>query len=299
MKLIILTATLIASAEIQAKEMALSFDDSPMATTKHFETNERTDKLIQKLKELNAPSVMIFANPCKRNESSTVIDQLKKYRAAGHFIGNHTCSHPRLDDVGFNEYSQNAAQADKLLAPLFAGQKFFRFPYLNESKDEKLRDQMRDWLQANHYRNGLVSIDTDDYLFSFKINEAKKKGHKIDYQKVETLFLEHVIGAVKFYDELAVKTIGYSPKHVLLLHEMDATVLYIDSLIKALRTDGWKMISIEKAYQDKVYLEQPKNIDASNGIIAQISKEKTGAINNYNSLDKMTYELDKLLGLAK
>jgi peptidoglycan/xylan/chitin deacetylase (PgdA/CDA1 family) len=285
------------SISAHAKEIALSFDDSPMPTSKHFTTHARTDELIKALKELNVPSAMIFTNPCKREDSASVINQLKKYKDAGHLIANHTCSHPRLDDVGYAAYVKNIEKADRFLSPLFKGQKFFRFPFLNEGKEEKLRDQVREWLKVNQYRNGMVSVDNDDYIFSFKINQAKEKGKKIDYKKVKKLFLEHVIGAANFYDELAIKTLGRSPKHVILLHEMDATVIFIRPLVEELRKQGWKIISAEEAFTDKLYLELPKNTYANNGIIAQVAMEKTGARIGYNHFDGIKVELNKLLGL--
>lgn len=292
MKLILVI--LIFSLNSFAKEIALTFDDAPVNSSKHFESSARTSELIKKLKSLKVPEAMIFANPCKDENS---VAQLKKYVDAGHLIANHTCSHPRLDDVGFSEYSKDAEKADKLLAPLMSGQKFFRFPFLNESKDEKLRDQMRDWLKANSYRNGMVSVDNDDYIFSWAINKAKDSGKKIDYKKVEQLFLNHLLGAVDFYDDLAVKSLGYSPKHVILLHEVDATVMFIDSLVIELRKRGWKIISAKEAYQDKLYLEQPKNIYGNNGIVAQVAYEKTGEKIGYNHFDEIKAELIKILGL--
>lgn len=123
------------------KEIALTFDDAPARSSKHFESSARSDELIKKLKLLKVQGAMIFANPC--NDEKTSIQQLKKYVDAGHFIANHTCSHPKLDEVGFNEYSKDTEKADLLLSPLFNGQKFFRFPFLNESRDENLRNQMR------------------------------------------------------------------------------------------------------------------------------------------------------------
>lgn len=298
MKWILTSALLLLPLIISAKEVALSFDDAPNGNSPHFEGQERTEKLIKKLQALNIPPVMIFANACKREDSAGVIAQLAKYRQAGHFLANHTCSHPRLDDVGFEEYAQDAAKGDKLLQPLFVGQKFFRFPFLNEGKEQKLRDQMREWLRDNHYRNGMVSIDNDDYLFSAQINEAKAKNKKINYKKVEKLFLEHVLGAANFYDKLALKTLGRSPKHVILLHEVDATVMFLEPLVKTLRKEGWKIISVAEAYQDQMYLEQPKNTYANNGIISQIYLEKTGVKDGYYDYDRAKKKLDRLLGLA-
>lgn len=289
--------SLLISLSAKAKEIALTFDDTPMPTTQHFDTFARTDALIKSLKSLNVPPVMIFANPCKREDLSSVMSQLKKHRNAGNFIGSHTCSHPRLDDVGYAEYVKDTKKADDFLSPLFVGQKFFRFPYLNEGKDEKIRDQVRKWLKENHYRNGMVSVDNDDYIFSFKINQAKEKGKKIDYKKVQKLFIQHLIGAVNFYDDLAVKTVGYSPKHIILLHEMDATVMFIRPLVEELRRQGWKIISAEEAYKDKIYQEEPKNTYANNGIVAQLAMEKTGERIGYNHFDTIKAELNKLLGL--
>jgi hypothetical protein len=183
------------------------------------------------------------------------------------------------------------------MSSLMGAQKFFRYPYLNEGKDEKLRNQMRDWLQANKYRNGYVSIDNDDYIFSFVINQAKEKGKKIDYKKVEDLFLKHITGAAAYYDDLAIKTIGRSPKHVILLHEMDATVMFIKPLVKELRRQGWTIISAEEAYKDKMYLESPKNTYANNGFIAQLANEKTGGNIGYKVFDEIKAELKKITGL--
>jgi peptidoglycan/xylan/chitin deacetylase (PgdA/CDA1 family) len=294
---IILLLSALWSSQVHSKEVALSFDDAPVGNSNHSKTHERTDSLIKSLKELDVKGAMIFANPCKRNDSDSVINQLKKYIEAGHFIGNHTCSHPRLDEVGFNEFSKDAQKADSLMFSLMGTQKFFRYPYLNEGKEEKTRNQMREWLQANKYRNGYVSIDNDDYIFSFVINQAKEKGKKIDYQKIEDLFIKHITGAAAYYDDLAIKTIGRSPKHVILLHEMDATVMFIKPLVKELRRQGWTIISAEEAYKDKMYLEAPKNTYANNGIIAQLSAEKTGENIGYKVFDEIKAELKKITGL--
>lgn len=299
MKKALVAISLILSTQSFAKEIALTFDDAPMGSSAHFDTHNRADELIRKLKLLKVPSAMIFANPCKREDSSSVLAQLKKYKDNGHIIGSHTCTHPRLDDVGFKIYSEDAGKADKLLSDLFPQQKFFRYPFLNEGKEGSLRDQMRDWLKQNHYRNGMVSVDNDDYIFSSKINQAKKLGKKVDYAKVKSLFLKHLMGAVEFYDNLAVKTVGYSPKHVILLHEMDATVMFIEDLVSELRKNDWTIISAEEAFKDKLYSENPKNTYANNGIVSQVAFEKTGEKLGYYKFDEIEEELNKILGLDK
>lgn len=283
-------------ANAAKKEVALTFDDAPIGSSQHFDSNSRTEELIKKLKALEVPAVMIFANACRKKDFTSVITQLKKYREAGHLIENHTCSHLRLDDVGFTEFTKDILHGDELLSPLHTGQKFFRYPYLNEGNDTKLRDQTREWLKTNHFKNALVSIDDNDYIFSLKMNEAKRKKKKIDYKKVQELFIKHIISAAQFNDNLAIKTIGRSPKHVLLLHEMDATVMFLDSLVNELRLKGWTIISAEEAFKDSIYSETPKNTYSGNGIIAQLAFEKTGEKIGHN-FDETNNELNRILDL--
>lgn len=284
---------------LQAKEIALTFDDSPAESSLHFESNQRTDELLKKLKELSVPPVIVFANPCKGVDSESTLRQLKKYRDDGHLIGNHTCTHPRLDTVGIADFKADSKKADSLLAPYFSGQKYFRFPFLNEGADPKVRDEMRMWLHKNKYRNGMVSADNEDPIFSYKINQAKQQGKKIDYEKVKELFLDHITSSLKCADDLAKKVLGYSPKHVLLLHERDATIMFIDSLATELRDKGWKIISAVDAYQDKLYLETPANTHAGNGIISQIAFEKTGKKTVCYDFESLKRKLNQVLGLDK
>ena len=71
----------------------------------------------------------------------------------------------------------------------------------------------------------------------------------------------------------------------------------VDALVKELRKQGWKIISAEEAYQDKMYFEQPKNIYANNGVIAQIAMEKTGKRISYGNFDELKAKLNRILGL--
>lgn len=280
-----------------AKEVALTFDDAPNGPSLHFTSLQRTQELIKKLKDLNVPEVMIFANACKGRNIQETIFQLKKYTEAGHLIENHSCSHFRLDEVGFKVFSEDAEKGDQLLKSLYAGQNFFRYPYLNEGKDVLIRDQMREWLKKNNYRNAPITGDNEDPTFSAKINQAKKLGKKIDYEKIKTIFLDHIISSLECNDKLAIDNFNRSPKHVLLLHEADATVMFIDDLVAELRKKEWKIINASKAYEDPIYFELPKNTYAGSGLIAQMVFEKTGKKESCYDYSALVRTLNKALEL--
>ncbi len=269
---------------VSAGEVALTFDDTPNGDGVWYTASQRTDEFIRILKMLQVSEVMIFANPCKPQSR----ELLGRYMAAGHVIGNHTCTHPRLDEVGFDKYSQDAADADALLAPFFVGQKYFRFPYLNEGSDIRVRDQMRQWLKDNNYRNGYVSIDTDEWRFAEKLDLASKYGKKRNpSRRLEKSYVEHVLHAMEFYDALAQSQLGRSPKHVLLLHDTEPAARYLSALVKAIRKKGWKIIPVSEAYTDPLYAEPaPLSTYSGQGWIAQLVHEKTGRRRGYDEMDE-------------
>lgn len=297
MRFIFLMLTALVSFPVLAKEVAFTFDDVPFRSTPHFESMARTEELLRKLKKLGLPRALIFAHPCIGKDEEFSVQQIAKYKAEGHWIGNHTCHHPQFDKVGFEAFSEDAAKADRLLNGIFSEQKFFRFPMLNEGSDPKARDQMRDWLKKNNYRNGMVSADNEDQFFSSQINRAKDLRKKIDYQKVKKLFIEHIVSSLECDDKLAIKTLGRSPKHVLLLHERDATVMFLEDLTAEIVKRGWKIIDVKEAYQDPMYFEQPQNTFAGYGIVSQLAFEKTGEKTVCYDFLAVKEKLNKILGI--
>jgi len=278
-----------------AKEIALSFDDAPFNDSLFYKSSERTTKLIQELKNQNSGSVMIFAVACRFSETGKTLKQLNEWQRAGHTIANHSCSHPDLHKINSDEYIKDLEKADTLLKKLIpASSKFFRYPYLHEGTTTETRDQIRAWLKAHQYRNGSVSIDNDDWLFHRKLNQAKELKKSINLKAVREIYLDHILSAAAFYDDLAVKLLGRSPKHVLLLHEIDSSVLFVADLIKKLKMKGWKIIDPLEAYKDPIYLEQPKTLYANNGLIAQLAEEN--GLGHFAFKDSLRERLNKVLG---
>lgn len=280
-----------------AKEIALTFDDAPGETTLHFTPEQRTDELIRKLNALDVPPVIIFANPCNGGEPAYIQKQLQKFKDNHDIIGNHTCSHPRLDDVGFERFVFDTEKAENMLGSLLQPKKLFRFPYFNEGNKVELRDQVRKWLKDHDYKNIPASVDNEDPIFSAKINDAKSQGEKINYGKVKSIFLEHILSGAEYAERIAVKNLGYSPKHVILLHQKDATVLFIDDLVKEFRKRGWKIISASEAIKDPLYSIEPKNTLSTYGLLAQVVKEKTGDYKPSYDFNELKKSLNEALGL--
>jgi hypothetical protein len=80
-----------------------------------------------------------------------------------------------------------------------------------------------------------------------------------------------ILGAVEFYDSLAVSTLGRSPAHVLLLHENDLAAAFVDDLVIALRVAGWTIVSPDEAYADPIASIVPQTLMTRQGHVGALA----------------------------
>jgi peptidoglycan/xylan/chitin deacetylase (PgdA/CDA1 family) len=254
-----------------SQQIALTFDDAPRKNGQHYSGIERTEILIQKLKDRNVAAAFFCVG---RDMDSLEWQRLNMYANAGHFIANHTFSHQSIRNLGVEGYIDDIRKADVTLKELPNYKYWFRYPYLDEGKDIDSRDRIRSALKEMGYMNGYVTVDNYDWYLEKLFQDALLAGKTVDYYKLKKMYIEHIWNSIKFYDEMALNVIGRSPKHVLLLHENDLAALYIDELIDFLKEQGWEIISPEDAYKDPIAEIIPDVLLNGQGRIGAIAKEK-------------------------
>jgi len=255
-----------------AQEIALTFDDAPRGDGRLYTGLKRSEILLKKLEEYHVPQVAFFCTP--GNKGAVGILRLKMYGQAGHVIANHSYTHPQIADVGVDQYILDIKKADTALNKLPGFQKWFRYPYLNEGRNEEARDRIREALTEMDYINGYVTVDNYDWYLEYLFQQALKNNKKIDYNLLKDLYIEHIWESIQFYHNIALKTLKRSPRHVLLLHENDLAALYLDDLISFLRGEGWTIISPIEAYKDPIATHIPDVLMNGQGRVAAIAREK-------------------------
>lgn len=248
-QILFLTISLFSSLSF-AKEIAITFDDSPRFAVGYFSGPTRAQKLLSTLKKAKTEEVAFFSVSSKLDEEGR--KRLESYANAGHIIANHTHTHPDFNQLTASEYIDDFKKADQLLARFANFQKWFRFPYLREGNEGPKRDLMRETLNEMNYKNAYITVNNYDWYMETQFQEAVKKNPKLDLNKLKNYYVENLLKAVEFYDQMALKHLGRSPKHVLLLHETDINALFVGDLIKSLRDKGWKIISPKVAYTDEI-----------------------------------------------
>lgn len=266
----IFTAIVLNSYENDTIKVALSFDDAPKGKGVLFSCDEKTDRLINTLDKYHIQSVF-YVNPGKFDNNNG-LNRIKKYDSAGHFIANHTVSHPMLSKVSAEDYINEIIECDKAISGFTNNKKWFRYTYLDQCNDRNKRDSVWHFLDDFGYQIGYCTVDNYDWYIDalFKNNYHED----IDLDKVKEFYLEHIFNSIKFYNDMALETLGYSPYHVLLLHENDINALFLEDLIKLFKNNNIEIISPELAYTDKIASIRPDVTQNYQGRVAAISFSK-------------------------
>jgi len=265
-----------ASAQInepRPPRIAISFDDAPSGDGFLFSGPERTARLIEQLKNAGVSQVVFYCVTEKLPYHNGHA-RLEEYSRAGHLIANHSHSHNRPGDIGADNYIADIKMADDSLRQYSAFVPWYRYPMLDEGKTIPVRDSIREALDSLGYSNGYVTVDTWDWYIDSKCRDAANKGLAIDTVALGRVYVETLWEAIQFYDNMAKKVLGYSPRHVLLLHENDLAALYIDDLAKFLRQHGWEIISPAEAYNDPLAKNIPDVLYNNQGRVAAVAVER-------------------------
>lgn len=268
-------AGLASAAEPAAKRIALSFDDVPRSPGAFLGEDERAAKLIAALKAAGVRQAAFFVNPGRITPGDGDEARIARYVAAGHVIANHSFSHKHLSELTAEAYLDDIDRAGDWLEGRKGYRPWFRFPFLDEGGPDKAkRDAVRLGLKARGLQNGYVTVDGSDWNIEALALIAKQQGKTIDMAALRDLYVETHVQSADFSDALAIRAIGRSPVHVLLLHETDIAALFIGDLVRALRADGWEIVTADAAYADPIHGAEPDAPSANGTLIEGLAWEK-------------------------
>lgn len=246
----LLLMLLLTAFSLESKDIAITFDDSPRGASGYFDGPTRAEKLVATLKEHKVEQVAFFSVSKRLDEEG--IERLKTYSEAGHIIANHTHSHPDINQLSLQDYSKDFLFADAKLQQFKNFRKLFRFPYLREGNTAEKRDGMRELLAKHGYKNAYITLNNYDWYIESLFQQALKNDNDINMEKMSQFYVQVLMESIEYYDEMAQEHLGRSPKHVLLLHEMDISALFIGDLVDELRKRGWNIVTPDEAYSDDI-----------------------------------------------
>ncbi len=252
-------------------QIAITLDDFNLFDAPILSAEKRNRAILEAFRARNLKSAMFVAG--RYVDSETKRDYLRTWSDAGHIVANHTYSHFYYPETSFETFSCDVLRGEAVIRDFHNFQKYFRFPYLKEGDTAQKRDQMRQFLKTNGYRNGHVTIDASDWYVDNRLRERLKKEPNANLAPYKTFYLEHLWERAKYYEELSKKVLGRSVKHTLLLHHNVINGLFLADVLQMFADKGWKLIDAETAFTDSVFSVEPNIVPAGESLVWALAKE--------------------------
>ncbi|OAL80419.1 polysaccharide deacetylase [Acinetobacter sp. SFB] len=271
LKKIILSLCLGLSNIAIAKSVALSFDDG-LDPLINLEAQQINNDILNTLKQNNIHAI-VYPN-ISRIGGTEGLNIISKWGKQGHRIGNHGNLHLNLNknEVNLPNYLQDIQQGHQAFSSLKGFVPRYRFPFLKEGNTIEKREGVRKWLINHNYQSGAVSIDASDWYYNQLFLKYQQENDQNSLDKLKQAYIFHLLDRAKYYDDLALQTLGRSPKHVLLLHVRAINAAWLEDIISSFNKQGWKFIDSDTAYQDPIYKIQPQLLPAGESIVWNIAQ---------------------------
>ncbi len=244
------------------RQVAITIDDLPAGASNSMSAAaiiEMTTKLLSTLRDQKVP-VVGFVNEKKLYKFGEVDDRIKALRMwldYGFELGNHTFSHPSLNQVGLRAWEDDVVQGESVTRLLLAEHKmtlrYFRHPFLDVGRDLQTRREAEAFLVARGYRIAPVTLDAWDWMYAGVYDDAKQRGDSALQQELVKSYLSYSDATFAYTEQLAKQTIGYEPKQILLLHANQLEADHIGELIELMRKRGYRFITLADALSDEAY----------------------------------------------
>ena len=250
----------------QAQSVAITVDDLPYAgrtdralTTRDTASAEEVNRnLLIAFRNHKVP-VTGFVNG-KRIEAlgqEPGSQILRLWLVQGLDLGNHTYSHPDINNLTVPQIEDEIVRGETVILPLMkeAGLKpeFFRFPMNHTGDTKEKHDAISSFLKRHGYKLATCTIDNSDYLFNDAYLRMLEQGDKSGARKLRVEYLKYTSSEIDYYAALNKRVLGYEPPQVMLLHANRLNAAVIDDLLKMFEAKKYTFVSLSSAESDKAY----------------------------------------------
>ena len=267
-----LPITMTGQSAAKERRIAVTIDDGPATGVgDDLEAFLRiADALRESFVAENVPAIL-FVNERQlhvHGQRDARVAVLNRWLDAGLDLGNHTFSHPNLNEVTLPRYLDDIIKGEVISRSLLEARNrrliWFRYPFLASGKGETAH-AVETFLAARDYRIAPVSVDYADYRFAGFHRRHRQEG---DLEKADEQFatmLEALDVAFARAETRSVEILGYELPQTLLIHCNEMNALTLRTTIERIRRRGYTFISLDEAMKDPAYQLQGMPPGASGG----------------------------------
>ena len=239
--------------------LAITFDDLPLhGPIPEGETPLSISKrTAAALKAAGVSDVTGMVNGRWAVTQPETIEALKAWREAGLALGNHTWSHPNLNDTSLAQYEQEIVENEPLLQRLEPGGdwRWLRYPFLAEGDDAAKREAIRSFLAARHYKIADVTMDFGDWQWTASYARCVADHDQPGIDELKRLYLQAAQESIAYYRTLSSELYGRDIPYVLLMHIGALDSYMLPQMLALYRGAGFQFVSLSEAERDSAYRE--------------------------------------------
>jgi hypothetical protein len=194
---------------------------------------------------------------------------------AGHLLCNHSYSHQNLNAqrTSYEMFAADFLRDEPILAPYRHRTRLFRYPGLKEGDTLEKRDGFRALLKQHGCRVGHVTIDASDWYVDDRMCRRLQENSHAALEPYRDYLIAHLLDRAAFYRELAVDVLGREIPHTLLVHYRTMNALFLPDVMTAFEKNGWQWIDAKHAFEDPVFLREPKTLPAGESLVWALAAE--------------------------
>jgi peptidoglycan/xylan/chitin deacetylase (PgdA/CDA1 family) len=250
-----------AQAPASGRRVAITIDDGPVVgELKDLERFQRISAgLLGSLQAEKVPAT-IFINERQLNvqgQRDGRVAVLANWLDAGYDLGNHTYSHPSLNEIPLWQFEDNVIKGEVIIRALLEerGRKlvWFRYPFLDCGRTPEVRQKFADFLEQHLYRVAPITVDYKDYMFAGAYSRMLRAGKADVAEKIRQAYLGVIDVEFEQAEKISRDLFGYELPQIVLIHCSEMNSVSLRDSIAIMRNRGYSFISLEEAMNDPAY----------------------------------------------
>lgn len=207
------------------------------------------------LERNNIDGVYAFANSWPLDVDPDTAGIFDAWVSAGHLVGNHTHSHPLLNDVSGDAFISDISIANGLLKPWMdrAPQKLFRHPLNLWGDTEDKRSAVNGYIEELGY----TPADVTSFFFEWEWDQAWRwllqTGRTEEAEALKSDFIDFCIAQLAHNHKSCQEVFGRDVVGIALGHFVAFLSEVIDPLMARVRREGIEIVPLEEALADSAY----------------------------------------------
>jgi peptidoglycan/xylan/chitin deacetylase (PgdA/CDA1 family) len=244
----------------RARRIAVTIDDGPATGTgRDLETFLRIASGLREAFVAEKVPAIMFINERQlhvEGERDRRIETVQQWLDAGLDLGNHTYSHPRLENMEVWQYTDDILKGEVVSRPLLEarGKKlvWFRYPFLETGRGDTAR-AIEEFLSRRGYRIAPVSVDYSDYSFAGAYSRFLRTGAKEKADELFASMMNRLDESFTRAEQRSMEVLGYELPQTLLIHCNEMNSLMLRATIQRIRQRGYQFVSLDEAMKDPAY----------------------------------------------